>query len=362
MHALTGVRATRDRRIGGAVALAIAVGALVALLAVPSGSARARPTCFGKPATIVGTNHRDVITKKLTRGKDIVAAKGGNDLIKASSTRNNHGEDIICGGTGSDEIAGNNEDNTIIGGPGKDKLNGGPRQDLLVGDNADPRGHETGPTGRDTLGGAGGNDFMVGDNYARGNASGASPDRRLHGARGRDTVVGENYSETGDASGGAADHLEGASGDDRVIGDNFAKRGRAGGTGNNDEVNTGPGADLGVGDNLTISGTAVGSGNDDLHAADGGDAGARCVAGECNDEYYGDNFAGVCGREMTTCSRVAGGGDDLLNSDQGSDFLNGGPPNNSNARPRQDLCAGGDGPDTGTQCEFYKGVERKIRR
>jgi hypothetical protein len=319
-----------------------------------------RPTCFGKPATIVGTNHRDVISKKLTRGKDIVVAKGGSDLVQASSTRNNHGEDVICGGYGADVIAGNNEKNTLIGGPGRDRLNGAPRQDLLVGDNANPKGSESGPTARDTLGGAGGNDFMVGDNYAAGHASGASPDRRLHGARGNDTVVGENFSELGDASGGAADHLEGASGDDRVIGDNFAKRGRASGTGNNDEVNTGPGADLGVGDNLTISGTAVGSGDDDVHAADGGDAGARCARGDCDDEHYGDNYAALCGPRMVTCARVSGGGLDLLNTDQGQDFLNGGPPNNRNARPRQDICSGGDGGDSGTQCEFYKDVERKV--
>ena len=46
-----------------------AVAAVWPLLSVPAGEAHARPTCFGKPATIAGTNGPNVI--RLTGGKDI---------------------------------------------------------------------------------------------------------------------------------------------------------------------------------------------------------------------------------------------------------------------------------------------------
>src|SRR5215212_1368431 len=128
----TGVR-RRTAAITGVTAFA-----LVALLAAPAGNAKSRPTCFGKPATIVGTNHSDVI--KGTQGKDIIAARGGQDVVRAPNTRINHGKDVVCGGAGDDRITGNNERNVLIGEQGNDIIKGGPGNDLIVGDNADPKG------------------------------------------------------------------------------------------------------------------------------------------------------------------------------------------------------------------------------
>jgi RTX calcium-binding nonapeptide repeat (4 copies) len=353
-------------RASRVLAAATLIPIAVLATALP-GEARARPTCFGKPATIVGNGNANRID--LTRGKDVVVAKGGNDVIKAGGRkpwRQNHGEDVICGGKGNDDLFGNNEKNTLIGGPGNDAINAGPSIDLMVGDNANPNGDESGPTGNDYLGGAGGNDFMVGDNYASGDAKGSSPDRRLHGAKADDTVIGGSASTDGNASGGGRDHLEGADGNDRVIGDSFAPKGAASG-GGKDEVNTGPGRDVGVGDSYTVTGTAKGGGRDEVH---GGDAGKTCARNACDDEFYGDNYAASCATTkvrkgltvLLGCPKISGGGQDLVKTDQGADFLNGGPPNNPDVRPRQDICSGGSGRDTGTQCEFYKDVERKIRR
>ena len=122
-----GMLESRRHLLGAAaVATAVAAATIVALSLVPVGDAGGRPECFGKTATIVGTNGSDVIGKKLTAGTDIVAAKGGDDVIAAEHTRRNNGEDIYCGGGGHDSITGNNKANILIGGPGNDRVKGGP--------------------------------------------------------------------------------------------------------------------------------------------------------------------------------------------------------------------------------------------
>ena len=55
-----------------------------------------QPTCKGKPATIVGTNGRDV--RKGTSGKDVMVGLGGNDKLSGLA-----GNDLICGGAGKDK-------------------------------------------------------------------------------------------------------------------------------------------------------------------------------------------------------------------------------------------------------------------
>jgi hypothetical protein len=114
-----------------------------------------------------------------------------------------------------------------------------------------------------------------------------------------------------------------------------------------------------VGDSYTNTGTASGGGHDKVHGADGGDAGATCGPHACDDEFFGDSYAASCPK-AGPCGLISGGGKDLVTSDQGADFLNGGPPNDKNARPRQDICNGGTGHDQGMQCEFYKDVEVRL--
>jgi hypothetical protein len=59
--------------------VALAIGA-VGAVAVPADAA-ARPKCFGRTATIVGTNGDDVL--KGTAGADVIVGRGGQDTILA---------------------------------------------------------------------------------------------------------------------------------------------------------------------------------------------------------------------------------------------------------------------------------------
>jgi Ca2+-binding RTX toxin-like protein len=112
-----------------------------------------RPTCNGKPATIVGTTGVDVITG--TSAADVIVTGHGRDWITAGA-----GNDTICTGPGRD---------VIRSGTGNDTINAGPARDILLGG-----------TGNDTLNGSTGNDILVG---AGGNDT-------LNGSTGNDHLVG----------------------------------------------------------------------------------------------------------------------------------------------------------------------------
>jgi len=64
-------------------------------------------TCFGKVATIVGTNNDDTI--RGTNGDDVIVSLGGNDRIYAFE-----GDDIICPGPGRNTVIGHGGNDTII--------------------------------------------------------------------------------------------------------------------------------------------------------------------------------------------------------------------------------------------------------
>src|SRR3954447_505400 len=368
----TGPTRTRGRTVGLLIGLT-AMAALIALVVASSGSARARGSCDNKPATITGTNGSNTI--RLTVNKDVVDAMGGNDTIQASSTKINHGKDIICGGIGNDKLIGNNENNILIGGPGNDDVNGAAGNDLVVGDNANPKGPENGPTGSDVVNGNGGRDFVVGDNFAEGNATGASADKSVVGLDAADKVIGDDASLEGNATGGKDDHVAGADGDDLIVGDSYAPHGTASGSGD-DEVNAGPGDDVEVGDNYTVNGSASGGGKDKLAGPDGGDLGLKCKPHDpCDDTFYGDNYVASCASSSKPAAQKAysvikcveergpGGAADKLTPDQRNDFMNGGPPNPSSGDERDDAdtCAGGSGTDTATRCHRIKtGAEHLI--
>jgi hypothetical protein len=77
------------------------------------------PTCKGQPATIVGTNGRDV--RKGTSVRDVMVGLGGNDKLSGLG-----GNDLICGGPGKDTLKGGKGNDKLYGQAGKDSLNGGP--------------------------------------------------------------------------------------------------------------------------------------------------------------------------------------------------------------------------------------------
>jgi Ca2+-binding RTX toxin-like protein len=97
-----------------------------ALGATPTGPAPGGHTCKGLPATIVGTEGRDV--RVATQGSDVIVGLGGNDTLSGLA-----GKDVICGGPGKDTLKGGEGKDTLLGQVGKDALKGGRGKDLCKG-------------------------------------------------------------------------------------------------------------------------------------------------------------------------------------------------------------------------------------
>jgi Ca2+-binding RTX toxin-like protein len=93
----------------------------------------AAPKCFGRTATIIGTQGKDSIQG--TGSADVIIGLAGNDTIDALG-----GRDRVCGGRGRDIIWGDHPDfltrpagDRLRGGPGRDWMNGVTGDDLLIG-------------------------------------------------------------------------------------------------------------------------------------------------------------------------------------------------------------------------------------
>ena len=140
----------------------VLVSALAAPPPPPPPPAAAKPTCFGKPATIVvsaaadrviGTPGRDVIVG--SSSPDTIDGRGGNDLICAGK-----GRDKVVGGLGDDKIRGGAGDDDLRGGSGKDRMAGDDGVDRVDGGigNDDLDEQALGGKGRDRLVGGAGND------------------------------------------------------------------------------------------------------------------------------------------------------------------------------------------------------------
>ena len=106
----------------------------VASVAWSAPSQAATPTCFGKPATIVGTDGDDEI---LFGPGDVVYAGAGNDSIGALDERLVFTA-YICGGPGADDIRGGRGADYVHGDGGNDRINGGyGGEDVFFGDAGD---------------------------------------------------------------------------------------------------------------------------------------------------------------------------------------------------------------------------------
>ena len=242
----------------------------------------ATTTCFGKPATIIGTAGDDRLLGTSGR-EDVIVGRAGNDTIQGLQ-----GRDLICAGDGADTVMAGKRSDRVEGGNGNDLVSGGSGADQL-----------SGGSGNDTLiGGAGGSfEFFV---------------EILRGGTGRDGLVG----------GGGADQLVGGPGQDTIEGgwgrDDFFP-----GPGN-DSLSGGSGTDS-VYYNAPVvvdltAGTASGpEGADTL-------VGINDIQGsESADTLIGDagpNFMFAGGGDDHIEGR---GGDDLLFGDAGTDLVDGGP-------------------------------------
>ncbi|MEA2434343.1 MAG: hypothetical protein QOG54_1800 [Actinomycetota bacterium] len=176
------------------------------------------PTCFGKPATVVGTNGDDELVG--TGGDDVIVALDGQDSVYGQE-----GNDLVCADAGDDHLNGGPGDDHLDGGPGFDyfysttqqseiNLSAGTTdgeegsdfitlqsiegirigdcvsgQHVLIGD--DRFNSLLGNEGRDTIRGKGGDDsiFADGENEDSDICPGGSADR-TYGGTGRDGLAG----------------------------------------------------------------------------------------------------------------------------------------------------------------------------
>ena len=253
----------------------------VCMILAWASTAQAKPSCGGKPATIVSNTPRIVGTK----AHDVIVAGSGDNAIYGMG-----GNDTICGGGGNDRIYGDRGNDTIFG-----------------------------EEGEDTIVGERGSDDLDGD-------------------AGTDRILGETGNDEIDGGGGAGDEVDGGAGDDRVDGGPGDFDIVFGGVGN-DRVAGGPGAhdiasykgvggpvsvDLGSG---AVSGAEQehvdgvedvlgGSGNDTLTGSpspnrlDGGPGNDHLFAVGGGDEAFGGIGSDACSGAFaaeTACGAKGGG-------------------------------------------------------
>lgn len=311
----------------------LTVAALTVALAMPIAPAVGRtaadppPTCAGLPATIVGTDQRDVL--KGTDGDDVIVGLGGNDVIRGLD-----GNDTICGySDGNVPRRFSEQADHLTGGSGNDRLVGTSwYQDsaMASGGLGDDTFENVPVSFTDAPG-------PVTVDLEAGTGTGWGTDTFIrvgivHGTRFDDVLRGEDSFEFDDSECGCDflhghdgnDLLEGRAGRDSLYGGDGADR-LLGGSGS-DDLFPGRGRDV-VGDldpntsdtvsyeldrrSVTVdlrAGTARGQGHDVLVGID------SVIGSPLDDVIHGD-----AGRNHLTGGR----GNDVIRSHAGEDFLHG---------------------------------------
>ena len=251
-------------RCGGAGALA----ALIALASAgPVAAGDAPPECFGRVATITGTDDGELI--RGTPAVDVILAGGGDDVILGLAAPDRicgeGGNDTIIGGPGNDLLEGSDGADTVEGGRNNDRVDGGDGDgDIVLGGLGDDsvRG---GPGNGDEAAGDLGIDYVYGGPGDGDLVSGDYGWDRMSGGPGKHDVA--SFASAVSNPGGAGvtaslrsglangdgrdtlrgfEDLEGSAFDDTLIGDDGPNV-LAGGPGD-DLVLGGDGADRGLGD------------------------------------------------------------------------------------------------------------------
>lgn len=288
------------RRVWVAVTASVVVAGLLA-----SASVAAAPSCFGRPATIVGTGGNDEL--RGTRGPDVVVAKGGRDRVIGRG-----GDDVICGGPGKDILEGEGGNDSIDGGGGSDDVIGQAGNDTLLGGGNND--YLEGALGDDDLDGGGG-DFDFLGNF---NAAGPLAIDMVAG-----TVVGDGSDTIVNI-----EMVTGSDADDSIITPDDPEAltliyPRAG----DDTVTGGVGFDQLVFEYATQpvtadlrAGTATGEGSDTFTGVDsiiGSPLGDTLLGTDDFDDLYGiggnDRISGRGGDDYI----VGGPGDDVLEGNEG---------------------------------------------
>src|SRR6266508_2291173 len=199
-------RMYQTRRVSVVVVSTVALVAV--FLVLPQAANAARPRCFGKRATILGTARDDVI-KGLGGGDRICGGKGNDTLVGGG------GVDLLGGEAGKDKLASGAGFDFLVGGPGGDALNGG----TGIGDMASffgapgpmtvdlTAGNATGD-GSDTLSGVEDIDGSRFDDVITGSAG----SNFLFGETGNDTLSGSDGNNDGLWGGDGNDTLDGGLG------------------------------------------------------------------------------------------------------------------------------------------------------
>ena len=162
------------------VLLACTATMAVALMsAAVASQAQEIPSCFGAPATIVGTDGDDVIDG--TPQADVIVGLGGADIINGHA-----GRDRICGGPNPEPSPPEVWSEQLYGGKGDDRLSGGDGSDDIYGNNSSgflPWGE--GVSDDDILKGGAGFDTLVDDRSGDvDKLYGGSTDDRLYASDG----------------------------------------------------------------------------------------------------------------------------------------------------------------------------------
>lgn len=183
------------------VLAACVVAAPLALWSAPAGAAV--PTCFGQPATIVGTAGDDALVGQ-SGVADVIWAGGGNDGISGGDFYEEdavpgRAADLLCGGPGNDRVR---------GGPGNDRISGGDGDD-------DVRGER----GADNVQGNAGNDWVIDESFedmdsANDIMRGGGGDDYMTTAWGIDKAYGEAGNDTIIDTECSKSYLYGGYGDD----------------------------------------------------------------------------------------------------------------------------------------------------
>jgi Ca2+-binding RTX toxin-like protein len=141
----------QDANMTARLSAALATCLLATPLTLWSAPASATvPTCFGQPATIVGTDGPDDLIGQ-SGVADVIYGGGGNDRISGGAFYEDddvpgHAADLLCGGPGDDGVS---------GGPGDDRINGGDGNDFVRG-----------RAGADVVQGNAGNDTVRDETFA----------------------------------------------------------------------------------------------------------------------------------------------------------------------------------------------------
>jgi Ca2+-binding RTX toxin-like protein len=174
MRCLGNARTHRLARIAAGCCLAAALSPLTPAQATTT------PTCFGRPATIIGTDGPDTL---IGQGgvSDVIYGGGGNDVIVGGDFYGDDAvpgsaPDLLCGGPGADRVTGSPGNDKLNGGDGNDYVDGGNGADLEQGNAGDDRVGKgsfadadrandvsKGGTGNDTLAAGWGKDKLYGE-------------------------------------------------------------------------------------------------------------------------------------------------------------------------------------------------------